>query len=101
MTLHRPVVALLAALAVLAAACAKEADDPVALEETTTSQTDGTSTTTEGEGPNGFTPDPIEWDDCGAVECATLEVPLDYSEPDGERIKIYVVRTPASGERTT
>jgi len=99
MTLRRPVVALLAALTVLAAACAKEADDPVAVEETTTSQTDGSSTTTAGEGPDSFTPDPIEWDDCGTVECATLEVPLDYSEPDGERIEIYVVRTPAAGER--
>ena len=34
-----------------------------------------------------------------AVECATLEVPLDYDDPDGEQIELYVARTPASGER--
>jgi len=98
MTLRRPVAALLIALALLAAACATEADDPVVSEKTPTSQTDGSSTTA-SEGPDGFTPDPIEWDDCGRVECASLEVPLDYSEPDGELIEIYVVRTPATGER--
>ena len=46
-----------------------------------------------------FTPEPIEWDDCGGVECATLEVPLDYEDPDGEQIELYVARTPASGDR--
>src|SRR5690606_6146202 len=32
-------------------------------------------------------------------ECATLEVPLDYEDPDGDTIEIFVSRTPASGER--
>ena len=45
------------------------------------------------------TPEPIEWDDCGGVECATVEVPLDYDDPDGEQIELYVARTPASGDR--
>ena len=54
-----------------------------------------TTTTVDGE----FTPDPIEWDDCGGVECATLDVPLDYEDPDGEQIELYVARTPASGDR--
>jgi pimeloyl-ACP methyl ester carboxylesterase len=50
-------------------------------------------------GPNGFRPDPIRWDDCGAAQCASLAVPLDYAEPDGDRIDIAVLRLPASGER--
>ena len=33
------------------------------------------------------------------MDCATLEVPLDYEDPDGERIEIYAVRAPATGER--
>lgn len=33
------------------------------------------------------------------LECATVEVPLDYAEPDGERGQIAVLRKPATGER--
>ena len=96
MTSLRPIAAAAAVLAVLAAACATEADPPVASDRTTTSASDDASSTTAGD---GFTPEPIEWDDCGGIECATLDVPLDYSEPGGEQIELYVVRTPATGER--
>jgi len=34
-----------------------------------------------------------------ALECATVEVPLDYAEPDGERAAIAVLRKPATGQR--
>ena len=95
MTSLRPISAAVAGLALLAAACATEADDPVASDPTTAPVDEATSTTA----GDGFTPEPIEWDDCGGVECATLEVPLDYSDPDGELIELYVVRTPATGER--
>ncbi len=94
---RRPVAALLVA-ATLLAACATEADDGLpATSTTTTTEASGPSTTA-GES-DGFTPEPIEWDECGAVECATLDVPLDYTAPDGELIEIYVVRTPATGDR--
>lgn len=33
-----------------------------------------------------------------ALECAAVEVPLDYAEPDGERASIALLRLPASGE---
>lgn len=33
------------------------------------------------------------------VECATLDVPLDWAHPSGPRIEIAVSRVPASGER--
>jgi pimeloyl-ACP methyl ester carboxylesterase len=87
---------LLAVLLVgaLSAACMQEADAPEADAGTTT-----TGATTDSTTSDGFTPEPIEWDDCGGVECATLEVPLDHDDPTGERIELYVARTPASGDR--
>jgi pimeloyl-ACP methyl ester carboxylesterase len=90
----RRVLALLVATALMAA-CAKEGDNPLADDGSTTTEEGSTTTAVDG----AFTPDPIEWDDCGSVECATLEVPLDYDDPDGDTIELYVVRTPASGER--
>jgi pimeloyl-ACP methyl ester carboxylesterase len=81
-------------LALVGAACASEAPDPGASSPTTKAD-DGTSTT----GGTGFTPDPIEWDDCGGVDCTTLQVPLDYDAPDGEQIEIYAARSPATGDR--
>ena len=91
----RRLVPLLVAAALGAAACAQEADDPAIDAGTTTSER--STETTAGDG--AFTPEPIEWDDCGAVECATLEVPRDYDEPDGPMIDLYVVRSPATGDR--
>jgi pimeloyl-ACP methyl ester carboxylesterase len=39
------------------------------------------------------TPDPIDWSECGpGLDCATVEVPLEYTEPDGERISLAVTR---------
>ncbi len=31
-------------------------------------------------------------------ECATLQVPLDHAQPDGESIDLHIARDPASGE---
>ncbi|PWV51077.1 alpha/beta hydrolase [Nocardiopsis sp. L17-MgMaSL7] len=33
-----------------------------------------------------------------ALECASVEVPLDYDEPDGERARVALLRLPATGE---
>ncbi|MCA2229449.1 alpha/beta hydrolase [Nonomuraea aurantiaca] len=44
--------------------------------------------------------DGLSWSDCGdGFDCAKLSVPLDYGQPNGERIKISVVRLPATGDR--
>ncbi len=41
----------------------------------------------------------LVWEECGGdFECATYEVPLDYDDPDGERVEIAVKRLPAAGE---
>lgn len=40
----------------------------------------------------------IEWTPCkDGFECGWLSVPLDYAAPEGERIKISVIRLPATG----
>jgi len=43
----------------------------------------------------------ITWTPClnGAVQCATLGVPLDPAHPDGEQISLALARRPASGKR--
>lgn len=39
------------------------------------------------------TPDPIDWTECGPrLDCATVEVPLEYTDPDGEQIALAVTR---------
>lgn len=42
----------------------------------------------------------IDWKKCKAdVECADVEVPLDYGEPDGDQLTISVTRAKATGDR--
>ncbi|HET6810761.1 MAG TPA: alpha/beta hydrolase [Acidimicrobiales bacterium] len=61
------------------------------------------STTTRPPAPGTTTPPPttappappLRWAPCGSLQCATLEVPLDYSRPDDVRIGLAVARRPA------
>lgn len=42
----------------------------------------------------------LRWSNCGGgFQCSTVEVPLDYTHPDGQRIKIAVIRLPAADPR--
>ena len=52
--------------------------------ESTDASTTGPTETTAG----------IAWDDCGVenVDCGYLAVPLDYADPDGEQIELFVAR---------
>ncbi len=94
---RRLTIALLAG-ALIVAACAKETDDdPVDAAPTTTSdEPDGTTTSTPE--TDGFVAE-LEWEECGLGECATPEVPLDHDDPDGQMIRLSVVRAPATGKR--
>ncbi|MEV5831025.1 alpha/beta hydrolase [Spirillospora sp. NPDC052242] len=48
------------------------------------------------EGLGSFYDQRPEWRDCGGgFQCATVQVPLDYAEPGGEKIGIAVTRLPA------
>ena len=57
-------------------------------------------------GPAGAVPEGLEafysqqlaWADCGGNDCATLEVPVDYGDPEGEVIKLKLERVPASDQ---
>jgi pimeloyl-ACP methyl ester carboxylesterase len=41
----------------------------------------------------------LDWSDCGApFECATLKVPLDYTNPGGELIDLALIRLPAEDQ---
>ena len=45
----------------------------------------------------------LDWGECdnplhASIECAELEVPLDWSEPDGEQIELVVGRRAATGD---
>ncbi len=35
---------------------------------------------------------PIEWERCGGIDCATVTVPRDHADPDGETIELAVSR---------
>ena len=37
----------------------------------------------------------LDWVDCGPGDCAELQVPLNYDDPDGEVIEISLLRVPA------
>jgi pimeloyl-ACP methyl ester carboxylesterase len=42
----------------------------------------------------------LAWTDCGGgAECAELDVPVDYDEPDAGTLTLSIARVPASGER--
>nr|WP_245765299.1 alpha/beta hydrolase [Nonomuraea jiangxiensis] len=42
----------------------------------------------------------MSWSACGnGYECTTLNVPLNYTKPAGKRIKIAMIRLPATGKR--
>ncbi|WP_199199453.1 alpha/beta hydrolase [Micromonospora sp. RP3T] len=51
------------------------------------------ATETAGPAVPAPTPAPARWAECGqGLDCATVEVPLEYADPDGEQIKLAVTR---------
>lgn len=44
----------------------------------------------------GFTVAPLAWEPCDDFECATLIVPVDHDEPDGDTLDIAVMRRAAA-----
>ncbi|MDW3176099.1 MAG: alpha/beta fold hydrolase [Acidimicrobiia bacterium] len=89
--------ALALCLALFASACTSDSQQADAPSTTTT--TTQVSTTTEDESLSDSattsTAAPalrstIEWSECGALECGVVDVPVDYSDPDGDTISIAV-----------
>ncbi len=101
MTIHRTRSRSLVAILLVLAACTGDGTSP---ETAVTSTTTAATSTDPTDPPPSTEPDrdppDIEWSECdGSAECATVEVPLDHSEPDGDPISLYVKRLPATGDR--
>lgn len=73
-----------------AVACANESDD-----SSISSNGDDGASTVDDNGDEGS----LSWEDCSAGECAELEVPLDYDDPDGDTITVSIGRVAATGDR--
>jgi len=41
----------------------------------------------------------IQWETCGELECATIQVPLDWGNPGGETIDLKLNKIPAEGDK--
>ncbi len=41
----------------------------------------------------------VEWKNCGIADCATIVVPLDYTDPDGPTVDLSATRVNATGEK--
>lgn len=50
--------------------------------------------TTEGSGLDVYEQE-VDWQACGELDCATIQVPLDWSEPDGATVDLEINRAPA------
>lgn len=87
----------LTAIAVLAAlaACAQDADGAL-----TAGAGDRPSAGNDApdEGDGGDASASIAWESCGRAECGTLDVPVDYDDPDGPSLTLSLSRVPASDE---
>jgi len=109
-----PRLVVLAALAALLAACSGQSSDvtvnaaPPATTGTTTPPSSPSSPTTTGSAPAATAPStpsssaapapaaPLAWQTCGRFQCATLPVPLDYSDASKGTIDLALKRRPAS-----
>jgi pimeloyl-ACP methyl ester carboxylesterase len=49
-------------------------------------------------GLEAFYSQELDWEHCGGGECADVEVPIDYEQPDGETLELRVKVIPAEGE---
>lgn len=86
-----PFVALCALVAISAGALPAGAQTGTTTTPPTTTPTTTTPPTTTA------VPAPkLSWKKCGKLECATLKVPVDYSQPDGEQVGIAVSRKRAT-----
>ena len=98
--LRRGLAALLIASA-LAASCSNSNDDSSSTSVSSSTSTESRATSSPADSP---TTD-LEWGECKSdgdtegILCATLEVPLDYQQPNGNKLEIAVAKTPAQGER--
>jgi pimeloyl-ACP methyl ester carboxylesterase len=87
--------AVLSTLAASLVACSTSGkqDDAKA---TTTSTAKGATSTTGGSSTTAPEAGSLDWKPCDDAECAKLEVPVDYSKPDGKTLELALLRRPAA-----
>ena len=90
----------IAAIVMVAAAasstgCGGGGSHPVARRGSAPTGVKVTTTTTAAPPTTAPPAPPLRWAPCGSLQCATVEVPLDYSQPAGARIGLAVARRPA------
>ncbi|GAB2902647.1 alpha/beta hydrolase [Neomicrococcus lactis] len=94
--------ALLASVALALTACVPGTSSPTqggaSGTATTTAQAAASSLPAAPAGLEAYYGQKPEWAKCGNLECATVEVPMDYANPGGKRIKIAVNRLKATGD---
>lgn len=96
--MKKPLLVLVALLAVVAVVAGvllvtRDGDDRPAASAPTGEQAP--------DGLQRFYDQDLTWKDCGGQsECATVTVPVDYDEPDGETTTLRAARYPATGDGT-
>lgn len=84
---------VLVAFAVVVTACGSTSNGSTGDDAAEPTDADATSPTGESDGS-------LTWSSCdGGAECAELDVPLDYADPEGDMLTLSIARVPASGER--
>ena len=92
---------VLASILLLAACGGDDSTDVIgSVDVTATSSTDSTTNSTNGSdatdspSTDALGSSEIDWTDCGVenVDCGYLSVPLDYENPDGDTVEIFVAR---------
>lgn len=76
------------------ASCVSEAD-----ENPLQAGRDDTATQADTDTGNGAGADTLDWEDCAGAECATLDVPVDYAQPEGDTLTLSITRVPARSDR--
>ena len=97
--MRRIAVTVALATSFVAAACASEADrSPLAEAGGPDDAARSASEADESDSADGV--GTLDWEDCGGgAECGTVEVPVDYDDPDGDTLSLSVARVPADGDR--
>jgi pimeloyl-ACP methyl ester carboxylesterase len=86
----------------IASACASEAGGGFVSGDAASDSERGNDNGDSGRAGDGATggADQLAWSPClGSAECAELDVPVDYDDPEGDTLALSVARVPASGER--
>ena len=89
-------IALATTIASLAGACSPGLDTGAPTRPTAPPPT--AYPTPEDDPLGGFTPEPPDWEDCGVLECAAVQVPLDWDDLDGAKLELAIARRPAEGD---